>query len=211
MRRGLFTVLCLLLVSCSVPSSRPATNYIPVDLEDAHRELARMLPPKELEHIKAMTTESETIEYHMNLGLGLRNQWGLWHDSRLARFFDRLGVHHPDDMSGIILETFWCKLHGQPFRLNERVRYCQAYWLSMEMPKDGNPKDGARIAWVISKGSGPGTIHLGVSTSDRSYWRYEYGSDRGIEPATEEDRKDLDELQETWKKLGTKIEDVLKY
>jgi hypothetical protein len=169
-----------------------------------------MLPPGELEHIKAMATESGMIEYHMNLGLGLRNQWGLWHDSRLARFFDQLGVHHPDDMSGIILDTFWCKLHGQPFRLDERVRHCQAYWLSMETPKDGSPKDGARIPWVISKGSGPGTIHLGLSTSDRSYWRYDYGSGRGIEPATSEDRKDLDELQETWKRLGTRIEDVLK-
>jgi hypothetical protein len=191
-------------------SSQQTTTYIPTDLDDAHRELEKMLSAQEFEHIKAMTNEDGMIEYHMSLGMGLRNQWGLWRDSRLARYFNQLGVHHPDDMSGIILETFWCKLHSLPFRLDERVRYYQAYWRSMETPKGGSPKDGARIAWVITKGSGPGTVHLGLSTSDRSYWRYEYGSDRGIEPATEQDRKDLDELKNTWKNVGTKIEDMLK-
>src|ERR1035441_4148228 len=131
-----------------VPSAQQTTTYIPTNLDDAHRELARMLPAKELEHIMAMTTEDKMIEYHMGLETGLRNQWGLWRGSRLARYFNELDVHHPDDMSGIILETFWCKLHNQPFRLDERIRSSQAYWRSMETPKGGSPKDGARIAWV---------------------------------------------------------------
>lgn len=41
--------------------------------------------------------------------------------------------------------------------------------------------------------------------SDGSRWRYEY---HGMQPATAEDRKDFDELMETWKKLGTKLEDL---
>jgi hypothetical protein len=193
------------------PSAQLITTYIPTNLDDAHRELAQMLPANELEHIQAMTNEVGMIgEYHMSLGLGLRNQWGLWRGSRLARYFNELGIHHPDDMSGLILETFWCKLHNQPFRLDEHVRACQEYWRSMETPKEGSPKDGVRIVWLITKGSGPGTVHLGLSTSDRSYWRYEYGSNRGIEPATEADRKDLDDLKQTWKNVGTKIEDMLK-
>jgi hypothetical protein len=168
-----------------------------------------LLSADEIEHIKGMASEDRMIEYHMNLGLSIRNQWGLWHDSRLAKYFDKLGVHHADDMSGIIFETFWCRLHDQPFRLDERVRACQAYWLSMETPKEGSPRDGAKLVWVITRGSGPGTIHLAVSSSDRSYWRYEYGSNRGIEPATDTDRKDLDELMETWARLGTKLEDLV--
>lgn len=81
---------------------------------------------------------------------------------------------HPDDMSGIILDTFWCKLHHQPFRFDERAKYYQEYWRSMEKPKGGSPADGARIAWVVTQGSGTGTAHLGISTSDHSNWRYEY-------------------------------------
>jgi len=192
------------------PSAPPITTYIPTNLDDAHQELEKMLSARELERIMAMTNEDMMIEYHMGLGMGLRNQWGLWRGSRLARYFNELDIHNADDMSGIILETFWCKLHDQPFRLDERVRFYQAYWRSMEKPKGGSPKDGGRIAWVITKGSGPGTVHLGLSTSDHSYWRYQYGSDRGIEPATEEDRRDLEELKQTWKNLGTKIGDVLK-
>ena len=111
------------------------------------------------------------IEYHMGLGLWLRNNWGLWHESRLARYFDQLGIYHADDMSGLILETFWCKLHDQPFKIEDRASESQEYWKSMEKTKGGSPKDGARIAWVITKGSGKGTLHLGMSISDRSYWR----------------------------------------
>jgi hypothetical protein len=199
-----------LVVSCSAPSSSYNRTYIPADLSDAHRELVKMLPAKELEHIKAMATEGEMIEYHMGLGLGIRNQWGLWHDSRLARYFEQLGVDHADDMSGIILNTFWCELHARPFRLDERVQHYQEYWRSMEKPMGGSPKDGARIAWVITKGDGPGAVHIGMSTSDSSYWRYEYDGGRGIEPAEEEDRKDLDKLIETWRSDGGTIEDLLK-
>ena len=80
----------------------------------------------------------------------------------------------------------------------------------MEKPTNGSPKDGARIVWVITKHNGPEIVHLGLSTSDRSYWRYEYGSGRAIEPATGAEEKDLDELKETWKKIGTDIDDMLK-
>src|SRR5688500_3746504 len=146
MPRTSLMLICLLMVSCSASLSRHTNAYIPADLVDAHRELGRMLSTKELDDIKSMTTRDKMSEYHMSLGLGLRNQWGLWRGSRLGRYFDQLGVHHPDDMSGIILESFWCKLHEQPFQLDERVHACQAYWRSMEKPKDGSPQDGARIA-----------------------------------------------------------------
>ena len=72
-------------------------------------------------------------------------------------------------------------------------------------PQAVSPTDGAKILWVIEWANGKkSNRHLGVSMTDGSYWRYEY---HGLEPANPEDRKDLDELMETWKRLGTKLED----
>ncbi len=176
--KKVFWIVCVsllavsfLAVSCSTNTLHSKSTYIPTDLDDAHRELQRLLTAKEIQHIKTMHSQSGMIEYHMGLGLWLRNNWGLWHESRLARYFDQLGIYHADDMSGLILETFWCKLHDQPFKIEDRASESQEYWKSMEKPKGGSPKDGARIAWVITKGSGKGTVHLGMSISDRSYWR----------------------------------------
>ena len=186
------------------------TTYIPKDLDDAHRELAKMLPAEEIERIQAMTNEDQMIDYHMGLGLRLRNEWGLWHESRLARYFTKLGVDHPDGMSGLILATFWCKVHGDHYSLRDMIgdpTEHAEYLRSMEDPKGGSQRDGARIVWVVTKPGAKFDVHLGISTSDGSYWRYEYRSGRGIELAAEEDRKDLDELKETWKRLGTRLED----
>jgi hypothetical protein len=209
-------LVTLVVVGCAHrqaahPQELPKVAYIPKDLADAHHELAKMLPTDEIQHIQAMTNRHQMVEYHMGLGLRLRNEWGLWHESRLARYFTKLGVDHADGMSALILATFWCKLHGVHYNLGKMTRSPkehQEYLRSREAPAEGSPRDGARIVWLITKHPGSEfEVHLGISTSDGSYWRYQYKSGRGIELPTEEDRKDLDELKETWKKIGTKFED----
>jgi hypothetical protein len=180
-----------------------------VDLDDAHRILAKTLRSSDLASIKAMRNEIEMVQFHMGLGLWMRNEWGLRKDSSLAHFFLQRGSLSADDMSSIVLETFWCKLHDQPFRLEERIASLQANRRSMEKPKGGSPQDGARIEWVLSYGNPSTRIHLGISTSDGSYWRYEYGSGRGIEPATKAEAQELDEPEETGRSLGTSTEEKL--
>ena len=111
-------------------------SYIPANLEDAHNYLLRHLPPEEIQRIRDMKSEDEMIDYHLGLGMGIRNGWSLWAGSRLSRHFNKLGVYHPDDMSGIILETFWCRLPDQPLRFDERIAYCQVYWAASNVPED---------------------------------------------------------------------------
>jgi len=210
-----------LLICCSeiysadfpinVKSNRDEQNiYIPADLKEVHSELLRLLPKETIEKMRS-GTEDDMSQYHFGPGMWMRNNWGFRRGSRLAKYFNGIGIRHPDDMSGIILGTFWCKLNDKPFRLNERIEYYQEYWRSMEKPKGDSPKDGAKINWVATKGKGKGAVHLGISVSDRSYWRYEYGNDRGIEPATEEDTKILDMVMK-WRESGvTKPEDFKDY
>src|SRR4051812_25886021 len=98
-----------LVLSCAavvLVTSAHGGTYIPKDLDDAHQQLLKIFTPKDIAHIKAMKKEGDMIQYHMGLGMGLRNDWGLWRGSRLSQWFNQRGIFHPDDMSGIIFDTF---------------------------------------------------------------------------------------------------------
>ena len=87
-------------------------------------------------------TEDDMTQYHMGLGMWMRNNWGLWGGSRLAAWFNAQGINHPDDMSGIILDSFWRYLNGKPIKLDEQVKYYQGYWKKQEtiQPEDSSDK-----------------------------------------------------------------------
>jgi glutathione peroxidase-family protein len=112
-------------------STAPFKVYIPKDLEDAFIELKKMLSPALLNEIR-LKSEKDMIEYHHGFGTWLRNNWGLWAGSRLAQYFRQSGIKHPDDMSGIILTSFWRHLHSQPIKLEEQVEYYKEYWRKAE-------------------------------------------------------------------------------
>ncbi|MDI6449310.1 DUF6794 domain-containing protein, partial [Anaerobaca lacustris] len=93
----------------------------PRTLAEAHARLEQMLSAEELAKIDAMPSEDGMAIYHFGLGLNIRNGWGLWKGGPLAQHMRELGFSHPDIMSGVILKTFWCKRHGQDFRLEARA------------------------------------------------------------------------------------------
>lgn len=101
--------------------------YMPKNLEECFLELEKMLPKETIDEMKN-GTEQEMIRYHHGLGTWIRNEWGLWRDSELSKYFNKMGIFHPDDMSGIILKTFWCRLNDKPIRLEEHVEYYKSYW-----------------------------------------------------------------------------------
>jgi hypothetical protein len=159
-------------------------KVVPTTLEEAHRQLENQFPKEELIKIDAMKSENEMIEYHFGLGMQLRNSWGLWKGSPLWQYMHELGFTHPDDMSGVILETFWCKRHGKDFRLKKRAEYYAAYWKSVADPPKTlkDPNDGSQIEWAFSLGAGddkkPRQIHLGKSKKSGRWLAYEY--DKGV-------------------------------
>ena len=156
----------------------------PKTLEEAHQRLEKLFPKDELAKIDAMKSESEMIEYHRGLGLGMRNEWGLWGGGPLAQHMSKLGFHHPDDMSGVILETFWCKRHNKDFRLKERAAFSEAYWKAAANPPESakDPKDGSKVEWNMSFGAGddksPRQIHVGKSKKTGRWLAYEH--DKGV-------------------------------
>ncbi len=140
MRIKVITSFCVLAVlfmyfatgnPCDAAATKDQTPvehaYIPKDLKDCFAELERSLDPEMIQKMK-VGTEKDMGRYHHGLGMYIRNRWGLWTGSRLSRWFNKRGIDNPDDMSGIILRSFWRHLNSQPIRLNEQVKFYRDYW-----------------------------------------------------------------------------------
>ncbi|HPY49560.1 MAG TPA: hypothetical protein PLO68_06865, partial [Sedimentisphaerales bacterium] len=116
------------MILAQIEELKKEQENAPKTLAEAHARLERTLSAETLAKIDAMPSEDGMIQYHFSLGLNIRNGWGLWKGGPLAQHMRELGFTHPDDMSGVILDTFWCKRHGKDFRLEERAAQYKEYW-----------------------------------------------------------------------------------
>lgn len=101
---------------------------IPTNLEECFVALKEKLIAKDLAFLKE--NEDAPVRLHHTLGRYLRNTWGLWGEetSKLKSYFHDLGIHHPDDMSGIILTSFHRHLNDKPLEIEAQVKRYQDYW-----------------------------------------------------------------------------------
>jgi hypothetical protein len=81
--------------------------YIPENLDDCFIQLDKLLSNDDKQYISELEDREEMIEFHHGLGTWIRNNWGLWGGSRLQKYFIEKGITHPDDMSGLILESYY--------------------------------------------------------------------------------------------------------
>jgi hypothetical protein len=90
----------------------------PCNLRDAHDKLDKIFQENNL----SISDNTDMIEFHMGLGMWIRNNWGLWSGkSRLLPLFEIKKMRHPDEMSAFILDTYKERvllLQRQPDSLN---------------------------------------------------------------------------------------------
>ena len=165
------------------PTPDPSSKYkvyVPVNLEECFVELKKMLHPELINEMRR-GTEDDMIRYHHGLGMWIRNNWGLWGGSRLAKYFNSLGLFHPDDMSGIILDSFWRHLHGKPLEIEERIQHSQAYWKAVADPKPlkfPQCRSGIKYEGYLTgetADSMPQAIHFGHCKVNNTLWVFEHG------------------------------------
>ena len=132
----LFASFVLVSVLSNKTARASGEPEIPSTLAEAHLRLEQILSAEDLQKIDDMKSEREIGALHFSLGMGIRNSWGLWGGSALADHMRELGFVHADDMSSVIMGTFWCKRHGKPFRLEERAAYFAAYWESVRKEQE---------------------------------------------------------------------------
>lgn len=88
-------------------------RHIPKDLGEAFIELDKLLPDIDRKEMLGLQKRADMINYHMGLGMWMRNNWGLWGGSRLQKYFTDKGVVHPDNMSSVVLFYYWDWLQGR--------------------------------------------------------------------------------------------------
>lgn len=92
--------------------------------------------------IVALLTEDQFVDRcHHGIGQQIRNDWGLWRDSDLAKHFKEMGIEHADDMSGIILTTVYRQIKGKPWDLVGQIKIYQDYWANLRRSQAFDPAE----------------------------------------------------------------------
>ena len=81
--------------------------YIPNDIHDCVLALDKQLSDSLKKEIVKKTKEDFCVNEHFGLGLWIRNNWQLWHLSRLYAYFREKGIIQPDNISSLILEEYY--------------------------------------------------------------------------------------------------------
>jgi len=98
----------------------PSRCDVPRSLGEAHDALARLLAP-ELVRELASRPEEQVRADGLRIGLWMREFWGLWNRGALRDHLAGLGLLHPDEMSELVLVTWWRHIHDRPLRVDEEV------------------------------------------------------------------------------------------
>jgi len=98
----------------------PTRCNVPRTLGDAHDALGRLVAP-ELVRALSAKSEDDVRADDLRLGLWMREFWGLWNGGALRDHLVGLSVFHPDEMSELLLVTWWRHLNDRPLGVDEEV------------------------------------------------------------------------------------------
>jgi hypothetical protein len=115
-------------------------HSIPANLDECIQQLNLSTNDTIKRWIKCVTEKEYLSKVHHGLGMYLRNNWGLWTNSKLSKFFNEKGIFHPDDMSGIILQCFHEFVNTEKYSLTDKIEYYKAYWKRIKENDDSLKK-----------------------------------------------------------------------
>jgi len=119
-----FTLVLLLAISS--PSVLFAQK--PENLDQCHQFLDGKLSASEKVDYQNSKLD-DLSKYHMGLGLYMRNNWIRGARSpKLVSFFGDLGLFHPDDISSVIIDSYWHYLNKSEYDLSADIVFYQEYW-----------------------------------------------------------------------------------
>ena len=120
-------VAMVVATAAAEPPSDPLADCAPKSLPAAINCLDKHLPMETKAKFVGGSFR-DVVLWHHGLGTWIRNNWGLWGGGPLRDDLQGLGLSHPDDMSGVILETYWLQSHQCPIQVPLQVAYYRAYW-----------------------------------------------------------------------------------
>jgi hypothetical protein len=154
--------------------------YIPINLEDCFKQIDSFWPDSTKSKVRTWSEQEFAGRVHMGFGMWMRNNWQLWGGSRLSKYFNDLGVFHPDDMSGIILDSYHRYLTGKEIKLQKQIDSYKAYWTVNKDPEKESYPNGTKKLEFDTKmlyttyDSMPGCIHIQTNSKTDKTWIYDY-------------------------------------
>ena len=122
------TVILLgFIMLTSLVANSKNKRYKPKDLNEAIVQLDKLNTKKYKNEIFDMTESEYITKSQFSRGLWIRYNWDLWRGKKLTKYFNDLGIYHPNDMTTIILRCYYRHLHHQDYELNKQIKYYQDY------------------------------------------------------------------------------------
>lgn len=106
----------------------------PATLSEALYALDKILSNDAKDLFQNLAEQDIVTSSHHSLGRWMRNDWGLWNiHSPLHKWFTDRGVWHPDDMSSIIIRSYYRRLKGEPIKFREQIQHFVEYWKAQDV------------------------------------------------------------------------------
>lgn len=103
---------------------------VPHTLEEALATLAAHGSPDLLTLVQEKAEDAAIAELHLGFGTWLRNDWGLWEKGPLYDDLARRGLVDPEDMSSVVLRSFWRQQRGHPIDLEGQLTQYERWYQS---------------------------------------------------------------------------------
>jgi hypothetical protein len=105
-----------------------ARDGIPDTMEEAYRFLDAKIPPDQREQFKQKTERDAVTDAHFGLGMHIRNYWFRSGKSALPGLLYSLGARDLDDVSSMVLTSYWRYLNNKPIELEQQGAYYKRWW-----------------------------------------------------------------------------------
>ena len=110
--------------------------YIPKDISECILHIEKYLPKK----IEISTLSTDEISFKQvaskYTSIITRDYWKLADNSRLAKYFHKRNIYHPNVMYDIVLTSYFRNVNNQPIRLKYQIR---AHSINIAKAKRANP------------------------------------------------------------------------
>lgn len=101
---------------------------IPKDINECITQIDILFDSISKSKIIAWKEDYFSRRMHSLIGIWIRNYWKLWGKSILSDYFNSLGIYHPDDMSDIVITSYYRYLKGSNIKLEKQIKKHRDYW-----------------------------------------------------------------------------------
>ena len=107
-------------------------DKVPTTLDEAIQFLRESFSKGDIKAIKHPDFAGQGL--HFTLGMYLRNNWSLWEkDTVLVQWFKKTyDIDHADDISGIILDSCFRDIRGEPRQDKKLAKRYLEHWEQMK-------------------------------------------------------------------------------